>query len=188
MQVSQQQCGKCQNNTPHFDATWSSYLYAPPIRSLISDFKFQRDLTTGKVLAELMAYNIQYRLTREPHMRPDRIIPIPLHPKKQRQRSFNQSQILAAAISRQTEIPLVANLCVRKKATKEQRSLSAKERRANMRAAFACLQDLEGQRIAMVDDVMTTGATCNALAQKLKSAGAKEVIVWCLARAPSPRG
>lgn len=109
-------------------------------------------------------------------------MPMPLHPGRLRERGFNQSLEIAKKISRWLDIPLSADACQRTRDTPSQAGLKWKERRRNVRGAFACDQDLSGKRIAVLDDVMTTGATLNEISRILKERGASEVSAWVVAR------
>ncbi|MDH4286923.1 MAG: phosphoribosyltransferase family protein, partial [Gallionella sp.] len=113
---------------------------------------------------------------------PDCLIPMPLHPAKLRERGFNQSQLLAAALARRLKLELLANACQRVRDTPPQSALPWKERRKNVRNAFRCDADLSGKRVALVDDVLTTGASLNALAAAVQKRGAREIQVWVVAR------
>jgi ComF family protein len=115
--------------------------------------------------------------------RPDVLLPVPLHRQRLRQRGFNQALELARPVSRRLCIPLDPWLAVRNKATIPQASLSPKDRYRNVRDAFQVKKDVSGLKIAIIDDVMTTGHTANALANTLKKAGAREISVWVFARA-----
>jgi len=114
----------------------------------------------------------------------DFLVPVPLHPLKLREREFNQAAVLAAHLSRATEIPLAENILRRVLATATQTLLTREKRASNMENAFAARPGtrLEGRRIVLVDDVFTTGATTNASAKALRAAGASEVCVWTVAR------
>jgi ComF family protein len=112
------------------------------------------------------------------------IVPVPLHPAKQREREFNQAERLADRLGAFTQIPVNKRLLRRVIPTRTQTQLSRPERLANVRNAFAMRQGqrLNGERIVLVDDVFTTGATTSACARVLTSAGAGEVCVWTVAR------
>lgn len=117
---------------------------------------------------------------------PDIIVPMPLHTRRLRERGFNQAVELSRPISKHLNIPLCTDTCSRIKNTPAQATLPWKERQKNMRNAFACHRDLSGQKIAIVDDVMTTGSTLNELAQVLRNQGAIEVYGWIIARSTFP--
>ncbi|MDZ4098970.1 MAG: phosphoribosyltransferase family protein [Methylophilaceae bacterium] len=112
----------------------------------------------------------------------DRIIPMPLHPKRLAERGFNQSLEIAKLVAKELGIPLDTTSCSRIKFSPPQASLPLKARIKNMRGAFSCHQDLQAQRVILLDDVMTTGASLHELAATVKSAGASHVECWVVAR------
>jgi len=114
----------------------------------------------------------------------DLIVPVPLHPTKKREREFNQAERLASPLARALALPLNRNLVRRILPTQTQTLLSKKQRAENVRRAFAACagRKLNGERVILVDDVLTTGATTSACAGVLKSLGASEVCVWTVAR------
>ncbi len=114
--------------------------------------------------------------------RADRIIPVPLHPARLRERGFNQSLEIARWLSRYTGTPCTSRGARRTRNTAPQTGLSVEDRTANSRGAFACELDLCGETVAVLDDVMTTGATVNELAKVLKAAGAARVEIIVVAR------
>ena len=111
---------------------------------------------------------------------------MPLHPQRIKERGFNQSVEIARIISRQLPIPVNLHACKRIKPTPPQASLPYKQRIRNMHGAFDCTANLEGKRVVLLDDVMTTGASLNALAKTVKDAGASHVECWVIARTVSP--
>ena len=113
---------------------------------------------------------------------PDFIVPMPLHPAKLRERGFNQALEIARRVSEKCGIPLLPGACKRIKDTASQAGLPWKEREKNIRGAFTCETDLAGKHIAVLDDVMTTGATLNELAKVLRKHGATRVSGWVVAR------
>lgn len=113
---------------------------------------------------------------------PDCVIPMPLHPAKLRERGFNQSLLLAGGVARKLDVTLLRNVCQRVRDTQPQSALPWKERKKNVRGAFRCDADLTGKRVALVDDVMTTGASLDALAEAVQKMGASEISVWVVAR------
>ena len=108
---------------------------------------------------------------------------MPLHWFRHWRRGFNQARELASVLSRHTGVPSV-NVASRIRATPPQRGLDARERRRNLTNAFCVSRNLEGASVAIVDDVLTTGASADALARALKAAGASRVSIWCCARTP----
>ncbi|MEW8195950.1 MAG: phosphoribosyltransferase family protein [Candidatus Thiodiazotropha sp.] len=116
--------------------------------------------------------------------RPDVLVPVPLHPLRLRKRGFNQSVEITRVVARQCRLPFDWRLCRRTKETKTQSELNEEERRRNISNAFQVCADVKGTHLALVDDVITTGATVTELSRMLKKAGAKRVDVWAIARTP----
>lgn len=171
-----QVCGACLQHPPAFDRTLAAFSYHFPIDRLLHAFKYSGNLALIEVLAKPLA-----QLAAD-HPRPDLLIPMPLHPGRLKERGFNQSLEIAKPISRWLDIPLTADACQRTRDTPTQAGLKWKERRRNVRGAFACDLDLCGKKIAVLDDVMTTGATLNEISRILKGRGASEVSAWVVAR------
>lgn len=111
-----------------------------------------------------------------------RIIPMPMHRHRLKERGFNQALEIAKLLSKILNIKLDYTSCLRIKHTAPQASLKLKDRITNIKGAFSCLQNLQDLNIAIVDDVMTTGASLNELAKTLKQAGAAHVECWVMAR------
>jgi ComF family protein len=118
---------------------------------------------------------------------PDLILPVPLHRQRLRVRGFNQSLEIARPIGRHFGIPVTSRLCRRVRATPAQTGLDRKTRRKNLRQAFQLNGGVQGQAIALLDDVVTTGSTVTELARLLKRSGASRVDVWAVARTPDDR-
>ena len=148
---------------------------------VIHRYKYQRALWFEPFLADLLIRQAVPELAKEAWTS---IVPVPLHPAKQREREFNQAERLASRLSRACGIPLETGWLRRVIATRTQTLLSREERQANVRHAFLAPPGLtlNGQHIVLVDDVFTTGSTTNACARVLKNAGAGQVCVWTLAR------
>lgn len=169
-------CGHCLKQPPPFDHTVAAFGYKFPLDKLIQALKYRDRLILVNFLAEALVQRITTQ--------PDCIVALPLHAIRLRERGFNQSLLLAHQISRRVGIPLLADACNRVRNTPPQSSLPWKERDKNMRQAFACKPgaDVRGKHVAVVDDVMTSGASIGELARALKKAGAKEVSAWVAAR------
>ena len=169
-------CGRCLRKAPYFDAADAVYEYSFPVDKLIQSFKYGHRLLLGdyfgRALAELATTQTF-----------DRIIPLPLHPSRLRQRGFNQALALARPIGRHCGVIVDTDSCRRRRATAAQAELPWRARAGNVRGAFDCVTDLSGQRLLLVDDVMTTGASLNELARIVKLHGASEVSVLVAARA-----
>ncbi len=167
-------CGACLSQPPRFDRVSAAFAYAWPLAPLIHHYKYAGNLA----LAQLLALALCARLAGGG----DLIIPVPLAPQRLRSRGFNQALEIARVASRVTGVPLVANACRRVRDGAPQASLQWQARAQNIRGAFVCDADLRGKRVAVIDDVMTTGATLNELARNLRKAGAIEVQGWMVAR------
>jgi ComF family protein len=147
----------------------------------IHHFKYSRALWFENFLAGLLIAEAGPILRGQKN---SLIIPVPLHPLKKREREFNQAAVLAARLSRATAIPVNEKILARVKPTETQTHLKREQRAVNMRGAFAVRDGvkLNGERIMLVDDVFTTGATTNDCARALRAAGASDVCVWTVAR------
>lgn len=177
-------CGQCLIKKPSFSRCISAFEYRYPVDKLIIEFKFSQQLIIGKVLAYLAA-EIILQQTDEDEL-PDILVPVPIHPKRLRKRGFNQALEIADVISQRLVIPVDYQSCKRLINTASQQSLSALLRRSNLSGAFSVNPSLQDRSIAIIDDVMTTGATAEALTCCMLKAGASKVQVWTLARTPDP--
>ncbi|OGS75736.1 MAG: phosphoribosyltransferase [Gallionellales bacterium GWA2_55_18] len=169
-------CGQCLKHPPLFAHTTAVFGYTFPLDKLIQAMKYGEQLALAYAFAEKLAHRIDKTEL------PDCIIPMPLHPAKLRERGFNQSQLLAAKTACGLGIELLPNACQRVRDTLPQSALPWKERKKNMRDAFCCDADLTGRHVALVDDVLTTGASLNALAGAVQKRGADRVSAWVVAR------
>jgi len=169
-------CGACLAHPLAFDRTLAAVNYAFPIDALLHSLKYRTNLALAPVLADLLLAQIDGAAL------PDFIVPMPLHPVRLRERGFNQAIEIARRISKKTGVPLLPALCRRVRDTTSQTGLPWKEREKNIRDAFDCEGKLNGKRIALVDDVMTTGATLNELARVLRKCGAVHISAWVVAR------
>ncbi|MDE2345860.1 MAG: ComF family protein, partial [Gammaproteobacteria bacterium] len=169
-------CGACLKDPPAWDGACSPLLYAWPLNQLLQRFKFNSDLATGKLLGELLAEYLAAGCS----TRPDLLLPVPLHSARLRQRGFNQARELARPVARRLRLSIAhPGVCVRIKDTAVQSELDAVARRRNLRSAFRVNRCLAGAHVAILDDVLTTGATASALSTALREAGAARVQVWC---------
>lgn len=163
--------------------------YRPPVSTLVQWMKFEARLpaalTLGTLLAETLAETLAAHGDAIP--RPAAIVPVPLHPSRLRMRGFNQSLEVARPVARRLGLPLLPRICERTRATAPQSGLDSRAaRRRNVAGAFRLRAPLTGvERVAIVDDVVTTGATAAALARVLRTGGARRVDVWaCAGRGP----
>ncbi len=176
-------CGQCQQSLPPIDYLISSLHYTYPVGYLVSQLKFQRDLTYAKIFSQLLLTTLQMHYRERYSERPEIIIPVPLHKKRSRQRGFNQALEIAQPIAKALNIPIVANAIKRIKYTEAQSLLSALERCKNLRNSFVLSKPITAEHIVLVDDVVTTGTTVYELATLLKKSGVRKVGVWAVARA-----
>jgi len=173
-------CGECLVHPPRFSHLIAAVSYRFPVDAAIQRLKYGAELTTVGPLASLLAE----RAAQE--RRPDLVVAMPMAPQRLRERGFNQAQELARAVAAHLRLNLALDLCRRTRHTAPQAALPWKERRRNISGAFACESDLTGALVAVVDDVLTTGATLNELAAVLLSRGAAEVWGWVVARTEKP--
>ncbi|MCH8498055.1 MAG: ComF family protein [Marinobacter sp.] len=176
-------CGDCLRHHPAFDHTQAGWLYRFPIDALITRYKYGKDRSFAWPLVQLMGEQLRAYLAEPDTPRPDLLVPVPMHPRKQRQRGFNQAEDIAEYWGRTLGIPWSAEHLHRSRATAAQSGLDRKSRRRNLRQAFVVSRPPPAH-ITLVDDVMTTGSTAHEIASTFKAAGAKRVDVWVLARTP----
>jgi ComF family protein len=167
-------CGSCLQRTPQFDVTVAAYRYSFPIDRLVQALKYGHQLAMASLFAE--------HLLAGPQPPGDLLLPVPLAPDRLRERGFNQALEIARPLARRLGLDLAPGVCLRRGSTTSQASLPWKARHHNVRHAFECRIDLSGAHVLVVDDVMTTGATLNALATTLKYHGAASVSNWVVAR------
>lgn len=174
-------CGQCLLAPPPYRRCIAPLLYRPPVAQLIAHFKYGGRLPCGRLLCD----ELLRRLRCEPDAKADLIVPVPLHWRRRWTRGFNQAEIIGDELSRALRIPLQTGLLARSRPAPPQQSLSARQRRRNLRGAFVLRGSAPaGLDVALVDDVVTTGATAAEITGLLLEAGARSVQVWCLARTP----
>jgi ComF family protein len=175
------QCANCQELKLHFRSARSAVVANQFLLDVIHRYKYNRALWFEPFLAGLLISSAAPALAAEKW---DFIVPVPLYPVKKREREFNQAERLAARLGRAAKIPVNKRLLRRVKATTTQTRLTREQRAANVHHAFAFCgnKKLHGEKIVLLDDVLTTGATTNACAQALRKAGAGEICVWTVAR------
>ena len=171
-------CGRCSRKTPPFSAVYAVGLYEENLRRVVQQFKFNRHIGLDRPLGQLLVRQLP------PGHAFDLIIPVPLHPRRLRERSYNQSLLLAREVGRLLKLPVAANLLQRTLDTESQRQFSAIARERNIRRAFSLPRQLNGEKILLIDDVMTTGATVSACSRELLRGGGEEVQVAVIGRAP----
>lgn len=171
-------CAACRLRRPAYTRAWSVYAYEPPLREAIRLFKYRKKVALAGALGELLSRGCP------DFPEADLLIPVPLHPARLREREFNQSLLLADRLNRRLRLRLSYDNLVRLRPTQAQTDLPRAARLKNLRRAFALLRpgEVEGRRVILVDDVMTTGTTVNECAKALRKAGAAAVYVGTLAR------
>ncbi len=175
----EQRCSNCYNWQMEIDGIRSPFRFEGIVRQAIHKFKYNNFKALGLTLSHLLAGYLEARpLPKEV------LVPVPLHSHRLRERGYNQSSLLAQELGKLTAIPVVEGSLVRFKDTPSQaRSATAESRRSNVAEAFACRdQRLQGERVLLIDDVCTTGATLNSCAIALKRVGATSVWGLTLAR------
>jgi ComF family protein len=168
-------CGACLSHPPRFDTVCAAFEYVWPLAPLIHQYKYAGNLALARFFGRALAQSAHQHLV-------DVLIPMPLAPARLRGRGFNQALEIARVVSKHNGVALDANACRRVRDATPQAVLPWSERVKNIRGAFVCDADLRGKRVAIVDDVMTTGATFNELARNLRKAGAIEIQGWVVAR------
>ena len=174
-------CSNCPDMDLHFSFARSAVVAKGVVLDAIHHYKYNRALCFEPFLANLL---IQQAVPMLQNQGWDMIVPVPLHASKLREREFNQAERLARHLGRAAKIPVNNRLVARVKCTATQTQLTRPERAGNVHQAFALRKGkkLDGEKIILLDDVLTTGATTSACAQVLRQAGASEVGVWTVAR------
>lgn len=172
-------CGRCQSRPPNFDRAFVPFRYQPPVDFLIARLKFDGRLAHARLLGELFAAALADR----GGSLPDCIVPVPLHPRRLCERGFNQALELARVPARRFGIPLRARGLRRVRHTPPQTQLDARRRQTNPLGAFALDASLPGPRIALMDDVVTTGSTMDECARVLRAGGSTDIEIWAIGRA-----
>lgn len=168
-------CGACLASPPDFDATIAVWRYEFPVDRLVRALKYGKRLALAELFGEALARQVGGR-------RIDAVVPMPLAPRRLAERGFNQALEIARWLTSRGATRLAPACVTRVRDTVPQTDLPHAARAANVRGAFACAGTLAGQALAVVDDVMTTGATVAEVARTLKRAGAARVENWIVAR------
>ncbi len=172
-------CPCCQSHPLSFDRAFVPFRYQHPVDFLIRELKFHGRLTHARLLGEQFAAALAERAAPPP----DCIVPVPLHPRRLRERGFNQALELARIVARHSRIPLLASGLRRVRHTLPQTRLDARQRRTNPLGAFALGAPLSGSHVALMDDVITTASTVAECARVLRAGGAADIEIWAIGRA-----
>jgi ComF family protein len=169
-------CGRCLAERPDYDGTRAALAYEFPGDALVHALKFRGELALAGLLGGVLAKVVVAEDV-------DCVVPVPLSAERLQRRGYNHAAEIARHVARRiSNVPVELELCVRSRDTPPQMELPFAERQRNVRGAFRCTRPALGRRIAVVDDVMTTGATLNEIASVLKAAGASRVVNWVVAR------
>lgn len=156
-------------------------LYEYPLNRLISRYKSQDKKEYAKALAHLLVY-AWYFFAKQENLSPQAIITVPLSPKKYLMRRFNQTDLLGRYLAKWLNLPLLSRHLVRSESVFEQKILSKSKRQQNMQNAFSLVQKIPYSQVLLIDDIVTTGSTANAICSVLKQNGVKHIDLLCLAR------
>lgn len=172
-------CESCLRDTPPFSSVLALGIYEESLRRAIQRFKYEGAIALDRPLANLLAGIVEGGNVPSP----DLLVPVPLHGTRLRERTYNQALLLARSLGRCCRLPVLSRLLVRHRPTPPQQGLRAEARRQNLKGAFGLKGKLNGERVLLVDDVVTTGATVRECSRVLLEGGAGEVAVAVLARA-----
>ena len=175
-------CGRCIAGSSDIDQAVVPFLYRPPLDHLIRQLKFAECMKYSRVTGELLANAVASGNVEIP----DVIVPVPIHHKRLLQRGYNQAELIARTTGRRLGIPVLNSVLTRSGHKLPQSSLGARERELNIKRAFTVANPnpIRGLRVAVIDDVYTTGATARAIATHLKKAKVTNISMWAVARTP----
>lgn len=171
----------CEHGNPPFDRTFAYFSYEGQIAKLITGFKFHSAFPATHLFSLALLTGIQSKWYQARPL-PTRLIPLPLHPNRLKKRGFNQALEIARPLARALPLTLDTQTLIRLKDTAPQSELANAQRAINVAQAFAATRRLDGEHLALLDDVMTTGQTLTAAASALRAAGASTIDLWCVAR------
>lgn len=172
VEADQEYCHECTGRKRQFTQGRGIYIYDDRMRSSLVKYKYGGRREYGDFYAAAISTYAREEISL---WKPDLLVPIPLHPSKERMRGFNQAEYLAERIGDFYEIPVASRILVKTRKTKSQKKLDARERSRNLQGAFLVKERLDGLKILIIDDVYTTGSTMDAASASLKEAGAKRV-------------
>ncbi|MFT7223375.1 MAG: ComF family protein [Cellvibrionaceae bacterium] len=178
-----QRCGQCLKNPPVFESVHTPWTYASPLDKLLYNFKHLGDQCTGKALSQLLSVEIKNDYFSRHLSLPEILVAVPMSKRQQWRRGFNQAALLCTELHQSFGIPVFTAL-KRRHSEIQQKQLNRQQRLRNLSGCFQISGQLSGKSVAIVDDVVTTGATANTLAKALRKAGAGEIRVWALCRTP----
>ena len=170
-------CGRCLSSPPSFDQCFCPFEYKSGIKELICNIKYREKPSLAEHAAQLLAREI---IEQEIEL-PQAIIPVPMHLKRLRSRGYNHANLIAKQLSRILDITHIDDLVAKTKPTLTQAGLSLKKRKTNLKNSFELTKNTDFKRIAIIDDVMTTGATAEEIAKILKKNGVDYIQVWGIA-------
>lgn len=177
-------CQTCLEKPPQYDRLCTIFNYETPVVEMITHFKFGRKLNYGRVLGEFLAKKVISEWYNLPHAPlPEAIVPVPLHLSRLGDRGFNQSLELLQPLKQVNKFRILKDSCIKLRRTKSQSKLNATHRKQNLHKVFKVVKPVPYEHIAIMDDIVTTGSTVNALSTVLKEAGVACIDVWCIARA-----
>ncbi|MCK0164243.1 ComF family protein [Marinobacter sp. S6332] len=168
---------------PPFDRAFIPWRYQYPVDNMIGRYKYSRQHKFARPLVAGLTSHLKLVFQDQSNEKPLLLIPSPMHPVRRRARGFNQARDIAEKLGGVLDIPVDTGAVRRRRKVKAQRGLSREARLANLRGVFEVHSEVP-ERVAIVDDVVTTGATMRVLASALRSAGARNIQVWALARTP----
>ncbi|MBU2954560.1 ComF family protein [Marinobacter sp. F3R08] len=176
-------CGECLKHPPAFSSSFIPWRYQYPLDGMISRYKYNGQRKFGRPLIADFTNLLENALHDGTVAVPEVLVPAPMDPLRRWQRGFNQAQDIAETIGGDLNIPVATGLARRVRRVRSQRTLNREARLLNLRGVFEVTSAVP-ERVAIVDDVVTTGATARVLASALREAGAREIQVWALARTP----
>jgi ComF family protein len=175
-------CADCARGERPACAVFAAMVYEYPVDRLITGAKFHGRLAFARLAGELLTLSVERWLAANVLALPDIIVPVPLHPRRLGVRGYNQALEIARPVAARFGLSLAPGVLRRTRPTREQTALSAMERRQNVQRAFLAGGGLRGARVAIIDDVVTTGSTLGAVAHAIQEAGAAHCQAWTVAR------
>lgn len=175
-------CGQCLTSPPLWQHLVTISHFQPPLSEMIYRFKFQRQFQLDRTLARLLLLAVLQARRNHSLILPDVLLPVPLHPFRHWQRGYNQSELLTRKLSGWLNVPYDNHLLQRTRHTQAQRELNGKQRRENLKNAFALRYKPHYRSVAIIDDVITTGTTLHEISKQLQQVDIEQIQVWCLCR------